>query len=343
MVHPAWAGTLSLQRPLQVRWSSSCPRWAFTGQHMDVGGMQAALHSSCQTLTGASFRLQAYRSVRAGLQTGEEQGVREGVRKGDRREGGGEGGEAKMGRAACESLLPGTEWRSGGAAALRRRVLLLSVLLTHRTMGGHRLRLLCCWGLWWLTGVHCEVDVNECDSSPCQNGATCEDFSNSYRCVCPVPEPGHAPWGGRHCDVRLEGCTQHQCQHGAGCIPVLTDAEEHDYSCLCPPGWTGGRCNTSTTFSFNSAGYIYMQLPVSQSRTQREAKDRHRGLHMHVRFRSTLPDMLLYHRGSAERFMALELVGGSLQARVKSGKVLQVVYPRPGERRGVAPGHRHHG
>ncbi|KAK5931764.1 hypothetical protein CgunFtcFv8_003534 [Champsocephalus gunnari] len=304
MVHPAWAGTLSLQRPLQVRWSSACPRWAFTGQHMDVGGMQAALHSSCQTLTGASFRLQAYRSVRAGLQTGEEQGVREGVRKGDRREGGGEGGEAKMGRAACESLLPGTEWRSGGAAALRRRVLLLSVLAAHSQDHG---------------GAQAEAAV--------LLGALVADRSSL--CVCPVPEPGHAPWGGRHCDVRLEGCTQHQCQHGAGCIPVLTDAEEHDYSCLCPPGWTGGRCNTSTTFSFSSAGYIYMQLPVSQSRTQREAKDRHRGLHMHVRFRSTLPDMLLYHRGSAERFMALELVGGSLQARVKSGKVLQVVYPGP--------------
>ncbi|XP_033947396.1 LOW QUALITY PROTEIN: protein crumbs homolog 1-like [Pseudochaenichthys georgianus] len=179
------------------------------------------------------------------------------------------------------------------------------------------------------TGVHCEVDINECDSNPCQNGAACEDFANSYRCVCPVPEPGHAPWGGRHCDVRLEGCKQHQCQHNAGCIPVLTDDEEHDYSCLCPPGWTGGRCNTSTTFSFNSEGYIYMQLPVSKPRTQREAKDRRQGLHMHVRFRSTLPDMVLYHRGSTERFIALELVGGSLQARVKAGKVLQVVHPGP--------------
>lgn len=39
--------------------------------------------------------------------------------------------------------------------------------------------------------------------------------------------------------------------------------------------------------------------------------------------------MVLYYRGTMERFVSLELVGGSLQARVKSGKVLQVIYPGP--------------
>uniref|UniRef100_A0A3B4U7M0 Protein crumbs homolog 1-like n=1 Tax=Seriola dumerili TaxID=41447 RepID=A0A3B4U7M0_SERDU len=185
----------------------------------------------------------------------------------------------------------------------------------------------CCLTVSPLAGVHCEVDINECDSHPCQNGASCEDAANAYRCHCPPPEPDQEPWGGRDCDVRLVGCQQHQCQHEAGCVPMLTDDGEQSYACLCPPGWSGERCNTSTTFSFNSEGYIHMQLPVSKNRTRREADDH--GLHMQLRFKSTLPDMVLYYRGTVEQFVSLELVSGSLQAWVKAGKVLHVVYPGP--------------
>lgn len=172
-------------------------------------------------------------------------------------------------------------------------------------------------------GVHCEVDINECDSNPCKNGATCEDAANSYRCHCPVLEPVHEPWGGPDCDVRLVGCWQHQCQHGAGCVPVLIKNGEHGYTCVCPAGWTGGHCNTSTTFSFNSEGYVHMQLPVFKNKTKPNV------LHMQLRFRSTLPDMVLYYRGTVENFVSLELVKGSLQAKVKSGKLLWANYPGP--------------
>lgn len=176
-------------------------------------------------------------------------------------------------------------------------------------------------------GVHCEVDINECDSDPCQNGATCEDAANSYRCHCPVLEPGREPWGGQDCDVTLVGCRQHQCQHDAGCVPILTQNGEHAYTCLCPAGWAGDRCNTSTTFSFNSEGYVHMQLPVFKNKTKRNAEDYNHILHMQLRFRSTLPDMVLYYRGTKESFVSLELVKGSLQAKVKSGKLLQVIFP----------------
>ena len=110
---------------------------------------------------------------------------------------------------------------------------------------------------------------------------------------------------------------------------MLTDDGEHSYTCQCLPGWTGDRCNTSTTFSFNVEGYVHMQLPVSENRTKRETKDHDHGLHMQLRFKSTLPNMVLYYRGSMEHFFSLELVEGSIQARVKSGKVLQVTYPGP--------------
>lgn len=179
------------------------------------------------------------------------------------------------------------------------------------------------------TGVHCEVDINECDSNPCQNGGTCKDAVNSYRCHCPTPDLGQEPWGGQDCDVRLTGCRNHQCQHGAGCVPMLTHDGEHSYACMCPPGWTGDHCDTSTTFSFNSEGYVHMQLPISLNRTRRQAKDQNQGLHMQFRFKSTLPDMVLYYRGTLERFVSLELIGGSLHARVRSERELQVIYPGP--------------
>ncbi|KAM9744685.1 protein crumbs homolog 2b isoform 2-T2 [Menidia menidia] len=177
------------------------------------------------------------------------------------------------------------------------------------------------------TGVHCEVDINECDSNPCQNGATCEDHANSYKCHCPKPKLGREPWGGQNCDVTLVGCRLHRCQHEAGCLPVLTGDGEHGYVCLCQPGWTGEHCDTPTTFSFNSEGYVHVQLPLSENRTKREAYGKGRGFHVQLRFRTTLPDMVLFFRGTLKHFVSLELVEGSLQAKVKLGKVQQVVYP----------------
>lgn len=192
-----------------------------------------------------------------------------------------------------------------------------------------------CWGPWsnppcpLYAGTHCEVDINECDSHPCQNGATCTDGASFYTCRCPAPQPGEEPWGGRDCQVRLLGCRQHRCQHSTACVPLLRDGGEQAYSCVCSPGWAGELCNTSTTFSFGSEGFVQVQLPLPPRGTPAEARDYVPRLHMQLRFRSTLPDMLLLSRGTQEHHASLELVGGSLLARLKAGKVLQVVYPRP--------------
>ena len=32
------------------------------------------------------------------------------------------------------------------------------------------------------------IDIDECDSSPCQNGGTCNDYINFYNCSC---QPGY--------------------------------------------------------------------------------------------------------------------------------------------------------
>ena len=44
----------------------------------------------------------------------------------------------------------------------------------------------------------CEIaflDINECSSSPCMNGATCTDAVNSYTCACV------AGYTGTHCEI----------------------------------------------------------------------------------------------------------------------------------------------
>lgn len=33
-------------------------------------------------------------------------------------------------------------------------------------------------------GMRCENDIDECSSSPCSNGGTCEDEINGYQCIC---------------------------------------------------------------------------------------------------------------------------------------------------------------
>lgn len=33
-------------------------------------------------------------------------------------------------------------------------------------------------------GVNCDVDKDECESNPCQQGGTCENLVNGYKCTC---------------------------------------------------------------------------------------------------------------------------------------------------------------
>lgn len=38
------------------------------------------------------------------------------------------------------------------------------------------------------TGTYCEVDMDECQSSPCVNGGICKDRVNGFSCTCPSGE-----------------------------------------------------------------------------------------------------------------------------------------------------------
>uniref|UniRef100_A0A8C2CQB5 Crumbs cell polarity complex component 2a n=1 Tax=Cyprinus carpio TaxID=7962 RepID=A0A8C2CQB5_CYPCA len=175
-------------------------------------------------------------------------------------------------------------------------------------------------------GVECEVNIDECESAPCLNGGVCEDGVADYKCHCAEAEEGLLPWGGPQCTVQLLGCIDHPCQNGATCLPWLN--VEHGHTCLCPPGFYDDVCSTPTTFSFSLPKFFLIEVPPLERR-KRDIEEQEHPLGVRLRFRTTLPDMLLFFRGNAEFFLSLEIVGGELRAKVlsKEGGSLEAKLP----------------
>ncbi|NXL53183.1 SNED1 protein, partial [Podilymbus podiceps] len=91
-----------------------------------------------------------------------------------------------------------------------------------------------CSCLAGFTGKRCHVDVDECLSHPCQNGATCLNGAGSFSCRCP---PG---FRGTSCETAEESpCESRVCQNSGRC-----QAANGTVVCLCQPGYTGVECQT---------------------------------------------------------------------------------------------------
>ena len=65
--------------------------------------------------------------------------------------------------------------------------------------------LLCDRILMCVSGVNCELEADECLSSPCQNGALCEDRFAEVECFC---LPGFA---GKYCEIDIDECAGEPC------------------------------------------------------------------------------------------------------------------------------------
>ncbi|XP_078575183.1 uncharacterized protein LOC144861265 [Branchiostoma floridae x Branchiostoma japonicum] len=82
----------------------------------------------------------------------------------------------------------------------------------------------------WL-GDTCQIDIDECQSSPCPQNATCVDHVNGYTCQCP---PGFT---GDSCETDIDECSSAPCPPPASCLDSAAG-----YTCVCPAGYTGDTC-----------------------------------------------------------------------------------------------------
>ena len=119
------------------------------------------------------------------------------------------------------------------------------------------------------TGENCAIDIDECASSPCQNGGECIDSAGSgelftvsydaYRCQC---QPGYAngmcmvvPMAeyeavcnlthGGHCDIDIDECVGGPCAHQSACSESSADPDVNvnAFRCICSPGFANGVCD----------------------------------------------------------------------------------------------------
>lgn len=80
-------------------------------------------------------------------------------------------------------------------------------------------------------GANCETDIDDCASSPCQNGATCIDGVDNYECICV------AGYVGADCQTDFQECASNPCQNGGVCDDGV---DRHD--CRCKVGYSGSNC-----------------------------------------------------------------------------------------------------
>ncbi|XP_078036277.1 cell polarity complex component crumbs isoform X2 [Augochlora pura] len=142
-------------------------------------------------------------------------------------------------------------------------------------------------------GDHCQHDIDECKRyTPCEHGV-CTDGRADYMCTCD-PE-----YGGKNCSVELIGCQGNACQNGGTCWPYLVDETIHKFNCTCPNGFHGEICDYVTTMSLSGNSYVLVNTT------------RDEGYDIQFRFRTTLPYGLLAI-GKGSTFYILELVDGKL-------------------------------
>lgn len=97
---------------------------------------------------------------------------------------------------------------------------------------GKGLNFTCSCAAGW-HGRYCELETDECESSPCQNGAVCVDKLASYACACSMG------YTGMNCEEEVQVCEDSPCRNSALCL-----MEEGLPVCYCVPDFHGEKCES---------------------------------------------------------------------------------------------------
>eukprot|EP01050_Picozoa_sp_SAG11_P021697 SAG11_NODE_3916_length_2150_cov_1.076060_2_plen_268_part_00 len=92
-------------------------------------------------------------------------------------------------------------------------------------------------------GPDCEQESDECGSSPCSCDAVCSDNLDQYTCTCP---PG---WTGETCSDAVDACASGPCMHGGAC---MTQLNQYTCDCVVKGGWGGENCESDINECYSS-------------------------------------------------------------------------------------------
>lgn len=92
----------------------------------------------------------------------------------------------------------------------------------------------------------CDIEINECESDPCQNSGICHDDIGFYTCTCPLD------YIGDNCEKRkVSSCKDAPCENNAVCINTQQQEDGTFFNCNCSPGFIGKTCSKMIDYCEN--------------------------------------------------------------------------------------------
>ncbi|XP_038562420.1 cadherin EGF LAG seven-pass G-type receptor 1-like isoform X1 [Micropterus salmoides] len=154
------------------------------------------------------------------------------------------------------------------------------------------------------TGETCNMEVDQCYSSPCLNGGTCHRTEGGFNCQCPQR------LSGARCQVDSGSgrCVSGVCKNGGRCV----DLQVGGFVCQCPDGDFQTVYCEETSRSFPRRSFI----------TYSGLRQRFR-FHLSFRFVTRDRDALLLYNGRFNHrhdFIALEIVSEQVQLSFSAGE-----------------------